>query len=146
MIRASAGTPGRLRRPEWLTPGASIYILLVAGIAATGFTTDSTQLILLAAALALPASIIAMPGYYFMYGMLALIPGANPSSSSGSGTCDRDGSCHETVTGEPAVWFLATTDFLGILALITAAVLNALVVRMLAANRRRTSEATITER
>ena len=146
MIRVLADTRGRLRRAEWSTLGVSIYTLVVAGIATVGFTAESTQLILLAALLALPASILAMPGYYAAYGMLALVPGANPSSGSGSGTCARDGSCHETVTGEPAAWFLATTDILGILALTTAAVLDAIAFRMLAARWRRRGGATIPDR
>ena len=143
MIRALTDSAGRLRRGERLTPGGSIYTLVVAVIAAVGFTAESTQLILLAALLALPASIIALPGYYFMYGMLALVPGANPSSSSGSVTCARDGSCHGTVTGEPAVWFLATMDAIGILALTSAALVNAIAVQMLTGRRRSADTATI---
>ena len=108
---------------------AAIYVLVVATTAAAGFVTGSTAAILLAAFFALPASILAMPGYYFAYGVLALVPGANPSSSSGSASCDPDGSCQGFVTGEPTVWFTTTTDVLGILALTGAAVLNVVLAR-----------------
>lgn len=138
MIRAPADSGERPRWRPWLAASASIYTLIVAVTAAVGFTAASTGTILLAAILALPASIIAFPGYYFMYGTLALVPGANPSGSSGSGRCSRDGSCHETVTGEPAAWFLATMDAIGILALTCAALLNVVVFRLLAARWRRT--------
>jgi len=33
----------------------------------------------------LPSSIVAVPGHYLVYGMLAQIPGANPSSGTGHG-------------------------------------------------------------
>lgn len=117
------------------TLGASIYTLVVAVIAAVGFTTQSTSTILIAVGLALPASTLALPGYYVMYGLLALVPGANPSSSSGSGSCTYGGGCHESVTGEPAAWFTTTTDALGILALTVAALLNVILFRVLTARR-----------
>jgi hypothetical protein len=107
-----------------------------------GFSVDSTRMILLAALLGLPASVLALPGYYFMYGMLALVPGANPSSSAGSGSCAPDGSCHGSVAGEPAVWFTISTDALGILALTGAALLNVVVFRTLTARRRSASAVT----
>jgi hypothetical protein len=78
--------------------GASIYTLLVAVTAAVGFTTQSASTILIAAGLALPASTLAVPGYYIMFGLLALVPGANPSNSSGSASCTNGGECHESVT------------------------------------------------
>lgn len=126
---------------RWLTLGASIYVLVVAVTAAVGFITDSTRTILLAALLGLPASLFALPGYYLMYGLLALVPGANPSSSSGSVSCAPDGTCHGSVTGEPAAWFLITADALGILALSGAALLNVVVLRLLTAHPRRSTSA-----
>lgn len=122
------------RRP---TLGASIYVLVVAVTAAVGFITETTQTILVAALLALPASIVALPGYYLIYGILALVPGANPSNSSGSGSCAPDGSCHESATGDPAAWFSISADALGVLSLGGAAVLNVVVLRLLISRRRR---------
>ena len=115
---------------------AWVYTAVVAGLAAAGFITDSPAPILLAAALTLPASIVAVPGYYVVYGLLALIPGANPSSSSGSMSCTADGVCHGSVTGLPATWFLVATGVLGVLALTGAAVLNVVALRMLTIRRR----------
>ncbi len=123
-----------LARP---TLGASTYALVVAATATAGFTRGSTITILLAAVLALPASVLALPGYYVAYGILALVPGASPSSSLGSGSCAPDGSCHGSVAGEPAVWFTTTTHALGILALTAAALLNVVVVRTVMARQRR---------
>jgi hypothetical protein len=77
---------------------------------------------------------------YVVYGVLALIPGANPSSSTGSSSSDAYGSTLTTVTtGTPAAWFTVTTHVLGILALTAAAFLNVLLFRALAARRRRKS-------
>jgi hypothetical protein len=118
------------------TLAASAYVLAVAATAAVGFTAESTATILLAALVALPGSIAAVPGYYMAYGLLALVPGANPSRSSGSGSCAPDGSCHRTVVGDPAVWFTITTDALGILALTGAALVNVVVFRTVMARRR----------
>jgi hypothetical protein len=103
-------------------------------IAAAGFTDQSPWLILLAAVLAVPASIVAVPCYYLAYGCLALIPGANPSSSSGSATFAPDGRLLASVsTGMPAAWFTVTTFVLGALSLTIAAFVNVLILRALAA-------------
>jgi len=102
-----------------LTVRSLIYVVAVAVIAALGFTEQSPWPILLAALLAVPSSIVAVPCYYLAYGFLALIPGANPSSSSGT----------------PAAWFTVTTFVLGILALTVAAFANVLLLRALAARR-----------
>ena len=102
-----------------LTVRSLIYVVAVAVIAALGFTEQSPWPILLAALLAVPSSIVAVPCYYLAYGFLALIPGANPSSSSGT----------------PAAWFTVTTFVLGILALTVAAFVNVLLLRSLAARR-----------
>ena len=114
-----------------------IYVVAVALLATVGFIGESPWPIVLAAVLALPASIVALPSYYVVYGVLALIPGANPSSSSGSVTSAADGRIlTSVVTGTPAVWFTITTQILGILALSLAAVVNVLLLRALAARRR----------
>ena len=68
-----------------------VYVVAVALVATAGFTQESPWPILFAALLALPASIVAAPSYYVVYGVLALIPGANPSSNTGFETVDADG-------------------------------------------------------
>jgi hypothetical protein len=92
----------------------------------------------LAAVLALPASIVAVPCYYLVYGLLALVIGANPSSSSGSGSgSSAPGGGSTTVTADdPATWFAVTAHVLGVLGLVVAAALNVLVVRALLSRRR----------
>jgi hypothetical protein len=120
-----------------LTVRSSLYVVAVAVIAAVGFTERSAWPILFAALLAVPASFVAVPCYYLVYGFLALIPGANPSSNSGSATFAPDGRMLTTVsTGMPAAWFKLTTLVLGILALTVAAFVNVLLLRALAARRR----------
>jgi len=119
-----------------LTVRSLIYGVAVALIAALGFTEQSPWPILLAALLAVPSSIVAVPCYYLAYGFLALIPGANPSSSSGSATLAPDGRMLTSVsTGTPAAWFTVTTFVLGILALTVAAFVNVRLLRSLAARR-----------
>jgi hypothetical protein len=107
----------------------SLYLVGVTFIAGLGFATDSTPTILLAALLSLPASVITLPGYYMAYGLLALVPGANPSVSTSS-------SRYSSTTGELATWFLVTTSVLGVLAFTVAALLNLLALRFLTARRR----------
>jgi hypothetical protein len=121
-------------RPTW---GTSAYVGTVAATAAAGFVADSTALILIAALVALPASVLAMPGYYVAYGLVALVPGANPSSSSGYQSCSPDGTCHGSVEGELAAWFAITADALGIVALTGAALVNVVGLRAVIARRQR---------
>ena len=133
------GTPtaqGRWHRRLRRVVPESAYVLAVATIATLGFTTESTASILIAVLLALPTGAPALIGYYIAYGLLAQVPGANPSSSSGSAGCSADGVCHESSTGDAALWFTHTTDLLGILALTAAAVLNLVFLRILVAKRR----------
>lgn len=120
---------------HWLV--GSAYVLGVAVIASTGFIADSTPTILLAALLSLPTSVMTLPGYYMAYGVLALVPGANPSVSTGSSTCTVDGVCISSTTGDLADWFLVTTNVLGVLAFTVAALLNVLAVGFLVARRSR---------
>lgn len=108
------------------------YVVGVGVLAGWGFfITRSPAPILIAALLTLPASVIAVPAYYMAYGFLAQVPGANPSHSSGSRSCTSDGICHSSTTGDPAAWFIATTEILGTLALVAAAACNVLAVRYL---------------
>ena len=87
--------------------------------------------------LAVPASMVLVPCYYLAYRFLALIPGANPSSNSGSATFAPEGRMLTSVsTGMPAAWFTITTFVLGILTLTVAAFVNVLLLRALAARRR----------
>jgi hypothetical protein len=126
-------TPGRMLRPTLVE---SAYTLTVAVVATLGFATESTSAILLAAFLALPSSAIAVPAYYVVYGLLAQVPGANPSSSTGSASCAPNGDCQASSTGDPAGWFTLATEVVGILALTAAALLNVVVLRSLIAARR----------
>ena len=107
------------------------YVIVVGVLAAAGFTTGSTAAILLAALLALPSSVPALVGYYVAYGLLAQVPGANPSSSSGSASCPAAGPCQDHATGGAAAWLTVTTGALGVLALVAAAVLNVVLLRKL---------------
>jgi len=116
---------------------ASIYVVTVAATAALGFVLESTTTILLAAALSLPASVFALPGYYLVYGLLASVTNANPSVASGSTSCTAGGDCTSSISGDPADWFQVTTNALGILALTCAAVLNVFLLRRIAQHRRR---------
>ena len=119
-----------------LTVRSSLYVAAVALTATMGFTEQSPWPILFAALLAVPASIVALPCYYLAYGFLALVPGANPSSNSGSATFAPDGRLLTSVsTGMPAAWFTTTTSVLGILALTLAALVNVLLLRAVAARR-----------
>jgi hypothetical protein len=121
-------------RPTWRS---TTYLAAVAGLATAGFVQGSPGPIVLAAALALPASIVAVPCYYLVYGLLALVTGANPSSSSGSGSSATAGGTSTTVTtDEPATWFAVTTHVLGVLALVVAAALNVLLVQVVLSRRR----------
>jgi len=109
----------------------------VAALATFGFIQGSPGPIVLAAVLALPASIVAVPCYYLVYGLLALVTGANPSSSSGSGSsAAARGSSTTVTTDDMATWFAVTTDVLGVLALTAAAALNVLLVRAVLSRRR----------
>jgi len=131
-------TMGRMLR---LTAIEATYALIVMVIATAGFTTESTSMILLAAFLALPSSVIAVPAYYLVYGLLALVPGANPSRGTGSGSCTPTGECRASTTGDLAAWFTIATEVIGILALTAAGLMNVMVVRSLIARRRRTDGA-----
>ncbi|GAA4701105.1 hypothetical protein [Nocardioides conyzicola] len=115
---------------------AAAYVVVVATVATVGFTTGSTAGILIAAALSLPASVPAIVGYYLVYGLLALVPGANPDSSTGSMSCTAEGVCSGSSNGDLATWFVVATDAVGIVALTAAAVLNVVLLRMVRRGRR----------
>lgn len=116
---------------------SAAYVLGVFVTAVVGFINESTFTILLAAALSLPTSLIALPGYYAAYGLMALVPGANPSTHSSSTSCTADGICHEVRTGDPATWFLVATDVAGVMALTCAAIVNVVALRLVFKRRRR---------
>jgi hypothetical protein len=114
------------------------YVAAVAVLAAIGVLAQSPWPLLLAAVLGLPASLVVLPVYYLAYGLLALVPGANPSSTSGSGTgAAGTGTVTSVVTGEPATWFTVTAYVLAVLLLGGAAALNALLLQALRTGRRR---------
>ena len=116
------------------------YVVAVAAMAAAGFVTGSAPLILLAAVLTLPLSVVAVPAYYMVYGLLAQLPGANPSQATGSGSCGPDGTCQQISAGDPAVWFTTATELVGILALTAASVLNVVLLQRQVAARRAEAE------
>lgn len=119
------------------TWGSETYVAVVAACATSGLVGHTAWPVLLAATISLPAAIVTLPGYYVVYGLLALIPGANPSSSSGSGSADAGGHLTSTVlTGTQATWFTLTTAALGVLLLTAGAVVNVVLVRVLVARRR----------
>lgn len=121
-----------------MTRGSSSYIAAVTVCAVLGFVLRVPWPILLAAAISLPASVVTLPAFYMVYGLLALVPGANPSMSTGSGSVDSSGAVISSVsTGLPSTWFAITTAVLGALALGVGAVLNVVIVRMLTAHRQR---------
>ncbi|MEI2732181.1 MAG: hypothetical protein V9G08_09325 [Dermatophilaceae bacterium] len=117
------------------SPIEAAYALTVGVLAALGFGAGSTVLIALAALVTFPSSALAVPAYYLAYGLLALVPGANPSISTGSGTCSAAGACTVTVTGQLASWFVVASALIGILALLAAAVANVALLRRLTARR-----------
>jgi hypothetical protein len=120
-------------RPTWRS---TTYLAAVAGLATAGFVQGSPGPIVLAAVLALPASIVAVPCYYLVYGLLALVTGANPSSSSGSGSGSANGTSTTVTTDDTATWFAVSTHVLGVLALVVAAALNVLLVKAVLSRRR----------
>jgi hypothetical protein len=120
------------RRPTRLE---AAYLLGVAGLAAWGFVSGSTVMILLAVLVALPAGPVALVGYYVAYGVLALVPGANPDTSSGSATCSPGVGCQVTTTGDLATWFAVATVVIGVLLLTAAAVANVLLLRLVVSRR-----------
>ena len=114
----------------------SVYVLALTGLAAWGFVTGTAAAILVAFLLALPTGLPAIVGYYLAYGLLALVPGANPDTSSGSVSCSADGSCHGSTTGDLAPWFAHTTVVIGVLAVTFAALVNLALLRLLLAKPR----------
>ena len=109
-------------------------MLGIAVLAGVGFASHSAPALLTAAALTLPASVVALPVYYVLYGLVSQIPGANPLHSSGSGISSRGSVIVET-SGMPAPWFAPTTHLLGVLVFTLGAVLNVLLVREVLARR-----------
>ena len=121
----------------WPTVVSWAYVAGVGVLAGVGFIGQSPWLILLAALLAVPVSLVAMPCFYVAYGLLAQIPGANPSTSTGSAAVSTDGaSLWSVTTGSTASWFTITAHVLGIVTLVVAATLNVRLARGLRARMR----------
>ena len=125
-----------------LHPAQWAYVMVVLVVAGVGFITGSTAAILVAALLAVPSSFAGLVGYYVTYGLLAQVPGANPSSSSGSSSCTTAGECTTSTSGDLADWLAVTADVLGILALTAAALLNVLILQALLVARRQRRDRT----
>lgn len=105
-----------------LTPAALAYIATVTVLTAVGFASGQPLLIGVAALLTLPLSIVAVPVFYMLAGLLGLVPGANPSRASGSGYVGPHGKVVVTHSGEPAQWYLISLDVLGVAIFAAAAV------------------------
>ena len=114
-----------LRRPTLLE---AAYMLAVAGLAASGFVAGTTALILAATVLALPTGVVALVGYYLLYGLLALVPGANPDTNQGF-SCSAAAMCRGHETGELASWFALSGVVIGVLLLTVAAACNVALLR-----------------
>lgn len=131
------GGDERMASIRW-TWSSATYVAVVAACATSGLVGHTAWPVLLAAAISLPAAVVTLPGCYVVYGLLALVPGANPSSSSGSGSADAGGHLISSVTtGAQATWFTIVTPLLGALLLTAGAVVDVLLVRTLVARRRR---------
>lgn len=121
------------------TKTSSVYLVAIGALAAVGFVQHSPAPILIAALLALPSSFVTLPLYYVGYGLLSFFPGANSSSSSGSALVRVNGSTRSLGSaGSTPDWFTITTHVLGTLALVVAATLNVMIVRIMVSRRRAT--------
>ena len=120
-----------LRPTRW----SLVYCVAVSGTAAVGFVGHWPWAIGVAALLALPASLVTVPAYYVVFGILALVPGANPSTSTGSGISTPGAGQLTASTGGAAAWFTTCTGIAGVLALVVAALLNVALVRAFASRR-----------
>lgn len=114
---------------------SAVYVIVVGALAAVGFIAETPWPILLAACVTLPVSVVAVPGYYLVYGLLAWVSGANPSQSTGSGTSFPDGTVASTETGSLPAWFTLTTSVIGVLIFAGAAVVNLYLLRRLRRRR-----------
>jgi len=112
------------------------YVACIALVGIAGFSLERPELVLLAAVGTLPISIVAIPAYYVVAGLVGLIPGANPSHASGTGYVDATGHIITTSeTGAPAEWFLISLAVFGVAALTAAALLNVLLLQAFARRR-----------
>ncbi len=123
------------RFPTWAALGrrSIAYVALVAALVAMGMVLQTPAPFIVAALLTLPSSIAAVPLYYVLYGVTALIPGANPSSSSGEGGSTPGGGSVSVVTGEPALWFTVSMGVLAVIVMAAAAYANALAIKAIRA-------------
>ena len=83
------------------------------------------------AAATLPSSVVTVPAYYAASGVLAQATGGNASQSAGSGSCSPAGACEGSASGSPSPRFNDTTKTFGTLALVVAAVMNVVALRIL---------------
>jgi len=112
------------------------YVVCIALVGIAGFSLERPELVLLAAVGTLPISIVAMPAFYVAAGLVGLIPGANPSHSSGTEYVDATGLIiTTTATGTPAEWFDISLAVIGVATLTAAALLNVLLLRAFAGRR-----------
>lgn len=119
-----------------MSPGALAYVMAVTVLAAAGFASGQALLIGIAALVTLPASIAAVPAIYLAAGLLALVPGANPSHTSSSSYVSPQGAEVVRESGAPAVWYLTSIDVAGVVLLAVAAVANVLLLDLVLRWRR----------
>jgi hypothetical protein len=110
-------------------------VLGVAVLTVAGFASYSTPALVAALVLTVPASVVTLPAFYVLYGLVSQIPGANPLHSSGSGL-SSDGSVIVVTSGMPAPWLAPTMHTLGVLLITLGAVLNVLLARAVLARRK----------
>ncbi len=114
-----------------------MYVVVVALLSAFGFVAQTPWPILVAACLTLPASVVALPGYYVAYGLLAWATGANSTEATGSSSSSPDGTITSTVTGSLPTWFSLTTSVLGVAILTGGAIANLYLLRRLRRGRKK---------
>ncbi|HET8561436.1 MAG TPA: hypothetical protein VFL69_13015 [Marmoricola sp.] len=115
-----------------LGPASWTYVAGVAVLATVGFTTWDATLLTVVVLGTLPASILTIAASYAVLGLLGQVPGANPDHASGSGFAVLSTTEHLRVNAEqgvPAAWFLAVGPVVITTFLVSAAVLNALLVQ-----------------
>lgn len=111
-----------------MTPAATAYVAAVAVLSLAGFATGQPVLTGVAALVTLPVSIVAVPVFYVLAGLLSLLPGANPSHASGSGYGGPVGAVVVSQTGAPASWYLVSLAVVGVVVLTLGALANVLLL------------------
>ena len=102
----------------WITG----YVAVIGILATVSRIVENPVPYLIAAALTLPVSIVAVPCLYYVAGILSQIPEANPSYSGTECFSDNPDMC--VSWGEPAVWYLTAIDVVAVVLLVGTALMN----------------------